>query len=112
MHKALLFLLSFLPSTRHHVYTARQLTTLTLAASSEEAPCSNKAFMIGITSFPSALPCCYTVSASKTGLQFLPQNVNLKDEIHRANGDKCWWCRGGKQQTRHHHSTECRAWMP
>ena len=27
---------------RHHVYTARQLTTLTLAASSEEAPYSNK----------------------------------------------------------------------
>ena len=24
---------------------------------------------------------------------------------------KCWWCEGGKQQTRHHLFTECRAWL-
>ena len=36
----------------------------------------------------------------------------LKDKIGRATDDKCWWCGGGKQQTRHHLSTECRAWLP
>ena len=29
----------------------------------------------------------------------------------KAVDDKCW-CGGGKQQTRHHLFTECRAWLP
>ena len=36
----------------------------------------------------------------------------LKDSIHRTGDDRCWWCGGGRQQTRHHLFTECRAWMP
>ena len=36
----------------------------------------------------------------------------LKDRIGRATDDKCWWYGGGKQQTRHHLFTECRAWLP
>ena len=36
----------------------------------------------------------------------------LKDKIHKAVDDKCWWCGGGKQQTCHHLFTECRAWLP
>ena len=35
----------------------------------------------------------------------------LKDKIHKID-DRCWRCGGGKQQTRHHLFTECRAWMP
>ena len=26
----------------------------------------------------------------------------LKDNIHKEVDDKCWWCGGGKKQTRHH----------
>ena len=33
----------------------------------------------------------------------------LKDKIKETNSDKCWSCGGGKQQTRHHLFTECRA---
>ena len=36
----------------------------------------------------------------------------LKDKIRRTDDDRCWWCAGGKQQTRHHLFTECRAWLP
>ena len=36
----------------------------------------------------------------------------LRDKIDRATDDKCWWCGGGKQQTRHHLFTECRACLP
>ena len=36
----------------------------------------------------------------------------LKDKIRRIDNDRCWWCGGGKRQTRHHLFTECRAWMP
>ena len=35
----------------------------------------------------------------------------LKDKTHKAVDDKCWWCGGGKQQTRHHLFTECKAWL-
>ena len=30
----------------------------------------------------------------------------------RLESDECWWCNCGKQQTRHHLFTECRAWAP
>ena len=36
----------------------------------------------------------------------------LKDKIHKVDDDQCWWCGGGKKQTRHHLFTECRAWTP
>ena len=36
----------------------------------------------------------------------------LKDKIHKTVDDKCWWCGGGRRQTRHHLFTECRAWRP
>ena len=36
----------------------------------------------------------------------------LKDKIHKMDNDRCWWCGGGKRQTRHHLFTECRAWTP
>ena len=36
----------------------------------------------------------------------------LKDKIHKVDDDRCWWCGGGKRQTRHHLFTECRAWAP
>ena len=36
----------------------------------------------------------------------------LKDRIHKATDDRCWWCGGGKQQTCHHLFTQCRAWLP
>ena len=36
----------------------------------------------------------------------------LKNKTHKAADDKCWWCRGGKQQIRHHLFTECKAWLP
>ena len=36
----------------------------------------------------------------------------LKDRIGRATDGKCWWCGGGKQQTRHHLFTKCRARLP
>ena len=36
----------------------------------------------------------------------------LKDKIHRAVDDKCWWCGGGKQQTHYHLFSECKAWLP
>ena len=35
----------------------------------------------------------------------------LKDKIHKTMDDKCWWCGGGKRQTRHLFA-ECRAWLP
>ena len=34
----------------------------------------------------------------------------LKDKIRKTDSDKCWWCNGGKQQTRHHLFTQCRVW--
>ena len=36
----------------------------------------------------------------------------LKDKIRKTDDDHCWWCEGGKRQTRHHLFTECRAWIP
>ena len=36
----------------------------------------------------------------------------LEDKIGKTTDDKCWWCGGGKQQTRHYLFTECRAWLP
>ena len=36
----------------------------------------------------------------------------LKDKIWKTDDDWCWWCGEGKQQTRHHLSTECKAWLP
>ena len=36
----------------------------------------------------------------------------LKDKIRKIDDDRCWWCGGGKKQTRHHLFTECRAWAP
>ena len=36
----------------------------------------------------------------------------LKDKTHKVDDDRCWWCGGGKRQTRHHLFTECRAWTP
>ena len=36
----------------------------------------------------------------------------LEDNIRKTDDDRCWWCGGGKRQTRHHLFTECRAWMP
>ena len=36
----------------------------------------------------------------------------IKDKIRKTDDDRCWWCGGGKKQTRHHLFTECGAWMP
>ena len=36
----------------------------------------------------------------------------LRDKIRKTDDDRCWWCGGGKKQTRHHLFTECRAWCP
>ena len=36
----------------------------------------------------------------------------LKDKVRKTGSDRCWWCGGGKKQTRHHLFTECRAWLP
>ena len=35
-----------------------------------------------------------------------------RDKIHKAVDARCWSCGGGKEQTRHHLFTECRAWKP
>ena len=36
----------------------------------------------------------------------------LKEKIRKTDDDRCWWCGGGKKQTRHRLFTECRAWLP
>ena len=33
-------------------------------------------------------------------------------EPQRLETDECWWCNRGRQQSRHHLFTECRAWAP
>ena len=34
------------------------------------------------------------------------------NKIHKAADDRRWWCGGGKQRTRYHLFTKCRAWLP
>ena len=30
----------------------------------------------------------------------------------RLDSDECWWCKGGKRQSRHHLFVECKSWTP
>jgi hypothetical protein len=34
----------------------------------------------------------------------------LKDKIHKADSDECWWCATGQRQTREHVFKECSKW--
>ena len=58
-------------------------------------------------------------STAQRYYQLLSGHVAIGSFLHdrmtgsqRLGSDGCWWCGCGRRQTRHHLSTECRAWTP